>query len=93
MLISGGGPSSSYRKVELYNLINKTTCYLPDLTATRFGHTSVGGVICGGGNTAERTSCTDITSGSWSTTKYQSIRSRAASVTWNINPGHSFMIL
>ena len=56
-------------------------------------HTSVGGVICGGGSTAEKTSCVDITSGSWSTSKYQSIRNRYASVTWNINPGHSFMIL
>ena len=93
MLISGGYPSSSYRKVELYNLINKTRCNLPDLPANRYGHTSVGGVICGGGGSAERTSCVDITSGSWSTSKYQSIRERFISVAWNINPGQSFMIL
>ena len=93
VLISGGAPSSSYRTVELYNLINKTSCNLPDLPAERRWHTSVGGVICGGGSTAEKTSCVDITSGTWSTTKYQSIRYRYESVAWNINPGHSFMIL
>ena len=40
-----------------------------------------------------QTSCTDITSGSWSTSKYESIRKRYYSVSWNINPGESFMIL
>ena len=94
VLISGGSPSSSVgKKVELYNLINKTTCNLPDLPVKRYDHISVGGVICGGDSTAERTSCVDIKSGSWSSSKYQSIRDRSFSVTWNINPGHSFMIL
>ena len=88
VLISGGyGSSSPYRKVELYNLINKTSCNLPDLPGNRFNHISVGGVICGGGG------CLDITSGSWSSSKYQSIRNRDRSVAWNINPGVSFMIL
>ena len=93
VLISGGAPSSSYRTVELYNLINKTSCNLPDLPANRYAHTSVGGVICGGFESAVGRTCVDITSGSWSTSKYQSIRNRYGSVAWNINPGQSFMIL
>ena len=93
MLISGGGSSSTYRKVELYNLINNTRCNLPDLPANRYLHTSVGGVICGGGASSVQTRCIHITSGSWSSSKYQSIRNRYYSVTWNINPGVSFMIL
>ena len=94
MLISGGYQSSNNKKVELYNLINKTTCNLPDLPAGRYFHTSVDGVICGGGaSSGEETSCVDITSGTWSTSKYQSIRNRYGSVSWNMNPGHSFMIL
>ena len=39
-------------------------------------------------------SCIDITSGSWSTSKYESLsQKRWLSVSWNINPGESFMIL
>ena len=39
------------------------------------------------------TSCIDMSGGSWSSTKFQSIRSRYVAVTWNLNPGTSFMIL
>ena len=63
------------------------------MPAARYHHTSVGGVICGGGLPAERTSCIDMSGGSWSSTKFQSIRSRWGAVTWNLNPGASFMIL
>ena len=85
--------SSNYRKVELHNMLNGTRCYIDDLPSNRHGHTSVGGVICGGGDTAERTSCTDMSGGSWSSTKFQSIRYRYYAVTWNLIPGKSFMIL
>jgi len=37
--------------------------------------------------------CYDLTSGTWSTSKYQPIRSRRTHVAWNINPGKSFMLL
>ena len=93
MLISGGYPSSLHRKVELHNMVNSTRCYIDDLPSNRYGHTSVGGVICGGGDTAERTSCIDMSGGSWSSTKFQSIRYRYYAVTWNLIPGKSFMIL
>ena len=89
MLISGGYPESpSGRKVELHNLLNNTKCYIEDLPLWRCAHTSVGGIICGGGRAPERSG------GSWSnTTKFQSIRDREFFVTWNLNPGKSFMIL
>ena len=94
-MISGGGPASSLRKVELYNPITKTSCSLPDLPLHRYGHTSVGGVICGGGvvGSSTSTSCIDISSGRWSGTKYEAIRSRYFHLVWNINPGESFMLL
>ena len=88
-MISGGYPS--YRKVELYNPITKTSCSLPDLPKYRRGHTSVGGIICGGYRTA--TSCIDISSGRWSGTKYEATRVRYHHLVWNINPGESFMLL
>ena len=95
MLISGANlhQQSLNKKLELHNLINYTKCSLEDMPDTRYAHTSVGGVICGGGGTAERTSCIDMSGGSWSSTKFQSIRSRIAAVSWNLNPGASFMIL
>ena len=89
MLISSGTGST----VELYNLINKTSCYLPSLPQARWRHTSAEGILCGGGNTAERTSCVDISSGSWASNKYPSIRARFSHLVWNINPGQSFMII
>ena len=93
VLISGGFPTTNLRKVELYNLITKTSCELPDLPTSRNQHISLGGVICGGRVATTQTSCNDITSGSWSTSRYESIRKRYLSVSWNINPGESFMIL
>ena len=94
VLISGGNPFTSSRKVELYNLKTKTSCELPDLPESRLSHTSVGGVICGGGYvTAILTSCIDITKGTWSSSYYQPTRTRRYHVSWNINPGESFMLL
>ena len=78
----------------MYNLKTKTSCELPDLPVDRVSHTSVGGIICGGGYvTAILTSCIDITKGTWSSSYYQPTRTRRFHVTWNINPGESFMLL
>ena len=96
VLISGGGSSS----VELFNLQTLESCSLPDLPAPRAFHTSVEGVICGGYdfNTNPHTDwqdCIDIitTEGSsWSSNKYQVQTHRAQHVSWNINPGQSFML-
>ena len=91
VLISGG---TSPSKVELYNLVTKTSCDLPDLTPLKFKfHTSVNGVLCGGWLRNVVNRCYDLTSGTWSTSKYQPIRSRRTHVAWNINPGKSFMLL
>ena len=79
--------------MELYNLVNKTSCYLPDLPSTRYRHTSANGVICGGGGSAERKSCVDISSGSWSSDKFQPITSRFSHLVWNTSPSESFMLL
>ena len=92
VLISGGFPSSSRKKVELYNLGTKTSCFPPDLPEERSGHTSVGGVICGGGSEDSTwNSCIDISSGSWSSDNYQSIRQKFGHESWDI--GQSFMLL
>ena len=66
---------------------------MEDLPAHRTLHTSVDGVICGGFVTAAQTSCIDISSGSWSSDKYQNIRPRDDHLSWNINPGESFLLL
>ena len=95
-LISGGFPSSTVgRKVELHNLITKDSCSLPDLPAARFRHTSNNGIICGGGaaNSEEWKSCIDITTGTWSSINYMTIKPRYAHVSWDIVPRESFILL
>ena len=85
VLISGGLPDTSKRKVQLFNLKTKTGCDLPDLPADRYKHTSVRGVLCGGGpDQGTRTSCISFnpTSKSWSSGKYQPIRPRDDHVSW-----------
>ena len=79
--------------MELYNILTNTSCKLEDLPYNRTSHTSVDGIICGGQDTAARTSCIDISSGSWSSDKYQNIRPRYQHKSWNINPGESFLLL
>ena len=64
---------------------------LDDLPEDRSFHTSVDGVICGGYDT--RTSCGDISSGSWSSDAFQNIRPRWGHLSWNVNPGESFLLL
>ena len=93
VLISGSTDYklSSSKSVELFDLKKRKSCELPNLPQKTKQHTSVGGVICGGGYT--RTSCVDINSGSWSSDKYQPIRPRYGHVSWNISPGESFMVL
>ena len=75
----------------MYNPINKTLCDLPDLPVHLFAHNSAGGVICG--EQPEKSTCLDISSGSWSSTKYQETRSKRYFQVWNINPGENFMLL
>ena len=95
VLISGGWTSSSSRsgKVELFNLVTKKSCVLPQMAEVRSVHTSVNGIICGGwdGNSA-RTSCVDISSGSWSSDNYQPIRPRAGHVAWNVRAGEVILL-
>ena len=90
VLISGGIGIKPNTKVELFNLITKTTCELEDLPEIRLQHTSVNGDICGGMGVE---TCIDISSGSWSSEKFQNITPRLWPISWNINPGESFMIL
>ena len=73
--------------------MTKASCnILPELPGTgRDEHTSVNGVICGGDK--YRTSCIDVTSGSWSSSTYDSIRERYYHLSWNTDPGKSFMLL
>ena len=94
VLISGGNPSSTRGKVELYNLLTKTSCELPDLPEDRYYHTSEDGVICGGGDTtaAVTTSCTEISSGSWSSDAFKSIRPRWYHLSWTFNQGELILL-
>ena len=89
--LSGGGKNY---KVELYNLITKTSCDLPELSPLNIHHhSSVNGVLCGGFYSNVRNHCFDVTSETWSSSKYQSIRKRLEHVAWNIDPGKSFMLI
>ena len=57
-LITGG--DSSGKKAELYNPASGNSCPVQDLQEDRYGHTSCGGLICGGwGQLAQ--SCERIT--------------------------------
>ena len=96
ILVSGGTYTAGMERVELLNLKDKTSCTLPDLPIRRRFHTSVGGVICGGyggGEPGISTTCIDVTSGSWSSENYQNIDAVSGHISWNINPGQSFMII
>jgi len=48
-LISGGWSDSSAKKVELYNPASGNSCPVQDLQQYRLGHSSCGGLLCGGG--------------------------------------------
>ena len=94
VLISGAQSSTTAtKKVELFSLESKTSCNLPDLPLDRWSHTSVGGVICGGENTEVQSTCTDISSGSWSSTNYQPISPRDRHLAWNMEPGKFYMLI
>ena len=67
-LISGGYssniyiPDSSFNKVELYNPATGNSCRVQDLQKYRRGHSSCGGLICGGpGSSSSWKSCVRIT--------------------------------
>ena len=66
LIISGGGPSSSYKSVEVFVPSTGQHCTLPDLPAGRFYCTMDGMVLCGGGDSD--TSCTTLTDAGWRTT-------------------------
>jgi len=99
VLITGGEGVTIEPKVELYHLENKTSCTLPQIPENngKFGHTSNGGVICGGqatGSLDGATTCLDISSGAWSSSNYQALNFRYTDhVSWNIGIGESFMLL
>ena len=97
VLISGGLETES--KVELYHINEKASCTLPDLPENdgRSRHTSNGGVLCGGQATGSKdsaTTCSDISSGSWSSSNYQNLNAEYLDHTsWNLGLGESFMLL
>ena len=70
LIISGGGPTSSYKSVEVFLPSTGQHCTLPDLPAGRFYCTMDGMVLCGGGDndSGTRTSCTTLTDAGWETT-------------------------
>ena len=97
VLISGGLETES--KVELYHINEKASCTLPDLPENdgRSRHTSNGGVLCGGQATGSKdsaTTCSDISSGSWSSSNYQNLNAEYLDHTsWNLGLAESFMLL
>ena len=81
VLISGGVGLETESKVELFHADQKFSCILPDLPANngRSRHTSNGGVLCGGHSMASNdgpTTCLDISSGSWSSSNYQTLNQK-----------------
>ena len=70
LIISGGGPSSSYKSVEVFVPSTGQHCTLPDLPARRYWHTMEEMVVCGGGayDSGTMTSCTTLTESGWETT-------------------------
>ena len=99
VLISGGYPQHNSggnyhnKKVELFNLINKTSCYLPDMPVQRGYHTSVGGVICGGVEDTKMLSREVALTLPAGRGQYQPKEKRSGHVSWNVHPGVSFMLL
>ena len=97
VLISGGLETES--KVELYHINEKASCTLPDLPENdgRSRHTSNCGVLCGGQATGSKdsaTTCSDISSGSWSSSNYQNLNAEYLDHTsWNLGLAESFMLL
>ena len=66
LIISGGGPTSSYKSVEVFVPSTGQHCTLPDLPAKRYLHTMEEMVVCGGGGS--ETSCLTLTEAGWETT-------------------------
>ena len=98
-LISGGAGLETESKVELLHADRKFSCALPDLPENhgRSRHTSNGGILCGGHSTASNdgpTTCLDISSGSWSSSNYQTLNEKYTDhSSWNYGIGKSFMLL
>ena len=61
-IISGGYPSSSERKVELFNPSSGNSCPVQDMQYPRHLHSSCSGLVCGGGDYSSSTkrSCEKI---------------------------------
>ena len=73
--------------------MTKEICSLPNLPEPYWDHSSVSGVVCcGGPDTKQQASCTYWKNGSWHFTGMGYAPSRIAQVSWNINPGVSFMM-
>ena len=99
VLISGGAGLETESKVELFHAERKFSCALPDLPENngRSRHTSNGGVLCGGqasGSNDGPTTCMDISSGSWSSSNYQTLNAKYTDhSSWNWGLSESFMLL
>ena len=99
VLISGGDGVETESKVELFDINEKVSCTLPDLPENngRSRHTSNGGVLCGGQATGSKdsaTTCLDISSGSWSSSNYETLNAKFSDhISWNLGLRESFMLL
>ena len=100
-LISGGAGLETESKVELFHAERKFSCALPDLPENngRSRHTSNGGVLCGGqasgsNDGATTLNCLDISSGSWSSSNYQTLNARYSNhISWSLGLAEYFMLL
>ena len=91
VLITGGVQITS--KVELFDFESGSSCRLPDLPESRWGHSSHEGVLCGGGVfTPTRNVCKKMINGVWTIT-HNLTYPRSYHCSWEINPGISFMLL
>ena len=70
LIISGGGPTSSYKSVEVFLPSTGSQCELDKLTDWRLWHTMDATTVCGGGRDRDiKTSCLSLTDkGTWEKT-------------------------
>ena len=89
ILITGGlRDAQRLTSAEIYNPGTKTSCSLPQLPAVRYDHSQEGGLTCGGGGIAERTTCVKWSPASGTWVQSHTLRQRRyGHVSWATDSG------
>ena len=90
IFIAGGFTNQTVKSAGLYNPTTGAYCSLPPLTPSRYGHSMIGLMACGGGgsSTPLRSSCStfNVSSGTWYNS-YNYSANRYTPVGWKNNQG------